>query len=251
MKKLLLLITVLLCFSLVSFSQSENSVSSNLMEVEVSPPSFTGISDYNLLVQNASSEPIREYIIKNAKYPEDAQKCMVEGVEVVQFCIDKYGDVSNIKIINGLCPAIDNEVIRVLKTTNGMWKPGYKNESPTAMTREISILYRLYNNGKYCSTSELFKQKATTCFNIGNKQLYKKRNAKKALKQYERGIRYLPYDKSLLMSRGLCRYELGDIEGAKSDWKRIRTLGGINMEEMAYEIKDMEGYEVLAQLATK
>jgi len=249
MKKLAL-VPILLCFAIVCLSQNKNSISSNLSEVEVSPPSFTGISNYNLLINNASSDPIREYIVKNASYPKHAKNCMVEGVEVVQFTVNETGNVSDIEIINSLCPTIDSEIIRVLKTTNGMWKPGYNNEAPTAMTKEISILYRLYDGGNYNSTSELFKQRATTCFTTGSKHLFQKRNAKKAIKQYDRGIRYLPYDKCLLMTRGLCRHELGDIEGAKSDWKRIRELGGIDMKKMAYDLKNMEGYEVLAQLAT-
>lgn len=250
MKKLLL-IPILLCFTLVCLSQNENPISSNLSEVKVSPPSFTGISDYNLLMQNAASDPIREYIVKNASYPKHAKKCMVEGIEVVQFTVDEIGSISDIEIINSLCPTIDSEIIRVLKTTNGMWKPGLNNNTPTAMTKEISIMYRLYDEGNYNSTSELFKHRATTCFTTGSKHLLQKRNAKKALKHYDHGIRYLPYDKCLLMTRGLCRYELGDIEGAKSDWERIRSLGGIDMAEMAYDIKNMKGYEVLTQLATK
>jgi hypothetical protein len=72
------------------------------------------------------------------------------------------------------------------------------------------------------------------------------------MKFYTWGINYLPYDKSLLLMRGMCRYELGDNEGAKEDWNRMTNLGGnIDMSEFTAQIAEMKGYEDLKGILKK
>ena len=95
------------------------------------------------------------------------------------------------------------------------------------------------------SINELFKEKATNYFNAGSIAFFEKKNAKKALKFYSWGANYLPYDNSLLLMRGLCRYELGDTEGTFEDWNRMAGSGGIDMGEYAGQIAGMKGYDEL------
>ncbi|MEN8118316.1 MAG: hypothetical protein ABFS16_15120, partial [Bacteroidota bacterium] len=71
---------------------------------------------------------------------------------------------------------------------------------------------------------------------------------KKALKHFNHGIRYCPNDKALLYIRGLCRYELGDENGARKDWNRIVDLGGIDFRKTASVLKEMKGYAEMAEI---
>ena len=48
-----------------------------------------------------------------------------------------------------------------------------------------------------------------------------KKNPKKALKYFNKAIRLLPKEESILAARSLCRYELGDEKGAIEDYNRI------------------------------
>ena len=64
-------------------------------------------------------------------------------------------------------------------------------------------------------------------------------------------MKYLPYDKSLLYVRGICKYELGDKEGALKDWNRIVALGGMDFSDIAYDSSKMKGYDEMAEILAK
>ena len=75
--------------------------------------------------------------------------------------------------------------------------------------------------------------------------LFKKKDAEKALKYYDKGIVLLPKDQNLLMARGMARYELGDIKGAYQDWSRIKNLGGLQSEDY---LSNFSGFKGIAEL---
>jgi hypothetical protein len=169
---------------------------------------------------------------------------------VVQFTVTPEGKVRDFKIINSVSRDIDAEMIRVLQTTDGMWKPGYNNNEPIAMTREVSMMF--YQEKPEKPVTEIFTELATASYAKGNNALFEKHNARKALRCFDDGMTYLPYDKSLLLMRGICRYEIGDREGAIEDWNRMSNLGcEINMSDYAEIIQGMKGYDELMAIIGK
>ena len=240
-----------LTLPLMVFAQTETKdLVVNLEEVEVTPPKFIGLENAAAILQANNAELVREFFIKNINYPESALDCYAEGTEIVQFVITHEGKVTNFKVVNSVCPEIDNEFIRVLKTTNGMWKPGYNNGVPIAMEKEVSLAFCV-DKSDFNSIKKHFVNKATAYFQSANKKFFVKRNPEKALKQYDRGIRYLPNDKAMLFNRGLCRYELGDEDGARRDWNRIVSLGGIDVGMIAYNPGKMKGYSEMTKIFAK
>jgi TonB family protein len=181
--------------------------------------------------------------MKQIQYPEISKDSHIEGTEVVQFVITTKGEVTDFKIINSLSPEIDEEVLRVLKTTNKMWRPGLNEGKPVAMGKEIAIIFKdnFFNENPVYVTH--FVDQAKKFFNVGNKQLYVKKNSKKALKFYNRAVCYLPKDKALLVTRGMCRFELGDEKGACQDWNRIKSLGGFESDAYLNNFCEMKGYK--------
>ena len=118
------------------------------------------------------------------------------------------------------------------------------------MTKEVSLVFCLSNMKK--PIDELFTNWATVSYKKGSKALFEKHNVHKALKCFDVGINYLPYDKSLLMLRGICRYELGNKEGAIEDWNRMSSLGSdIDMSDYAELLQSMKGYEDLMAFVKK
>ncbi|NQU53531.1 MAG: energy transducer TonB [Bacteroidetes bacterium] len=247
MKKYLIIL-VCLILSLMVFGQKETK---NLMvdieEVEVTPPKFTGIENVAATLETDNSSLVSKYLNKNLIYPERAPQFHWEGTEIVQFTVTQEGELTNFKVINGVCREIDKEVIRVLKTTDGMWKPGYNNGVPTAMEQEVSVRFGLgdYKDGAIINH---FVKEATNFFKKGSENLLVEHKPKKALKSYNKGVRYLPNDKALLLGRGMCHYELGDKESAKKDWNRIVTLGGINQLEIDNDLVGMKGYSEMTNI---
>lgn len=236
--KTILIFAISMLVTLFAFAQNQD-----VEEVKVTPPQFTGIHNVIQSQYESATALIRNYLKDNINYPGKAQLCKREGTEVVQFTVTAKGKVTDFKIINSVCSEIDNEIVWVLQNTNGMWLPGYNNGKPVDMTKEVSLAFCLDDFSRK-PVSEIFKEKATTYFISANTALFERKNLKKALRFYSASVNYMPYDKSCLLMRGLCRYERGDKEGAKQDWNRMASLGeSIDMSEYTAQIEGMKGFD--------
>jgi protein TonB len=66
---------------------------------------------------------LTNYLRKTVHYPEIALSNYIEGKVYVSFVVDTDGSVTDIRIIRGVDPSLDNEAIRVLGSMP-KWKPG-------------------------------------------------------------------------------------------------------------------------------
>lgn len=83
-----------------------------------------------------------QHVLDNMKYPASAIDAEKQGVVTVQFIIDKNGNVKNPEILKGVCPELDKEAIRVVKTING-WEPGTSDGKPVDCSFVLPITFRL------------------------------------------------------------------------------------------------------------
>jgi hypothetical protein len=231
MKTKLFLLFAGLLLSAVAFSQEK------IEEVRVSPPEFMGVKGAALLIEKPTvhTQSLSEYVVSQLVYPEGDAQAFREGKEVIQFTVQTDGTLSDFVVINSVSSEMDDEVIRALKTTDGMWKPGCNNREAVSMEKEIVVAFKL------AESSDLQAQ-ATHYFVKGNKQLLLKRNPQRAIRHFDRGIVLLPNEKCLLLARGLSLYEVGDKEGACRDWNRIKALGGFESDELLDNYCEMSGY---------
>jgi hypothetical protein len=244
--KTILIFVIAMLIATFTYGQKQN-----LQEVEVTVPQFTGIKNAATQETVSPNFLIKNYLKDNLIYPEHALICGIQGTEDALFTVTSEGNVADFKIINSICAEIDKEIIAVLKSTDGMWNPGYNNGKPVDMPKEVSLVFCMEDQSAK-SANEIFKEKATSYFSSGNKNLFVKHNANRALKHYSNGINYLPYDKALLLMRGMCRYELGDKEGALEDWNRMAILDDqVDMSEYFAQIEGMKGYDELMAIIRK
>lgn len=103
MQKILFLI-LFSCFALLSIAQDDV-----FLIVEGQPKLQEGMTGF------------MEYIKKNIKYPQSGVKSHVEGKVFLQFTVDKYGKLTNIKVLKGLHFDCDKEAVRVLKEYPNEW----------------------------------------------------------------------------------------------------------------------------------
>lgn len=217
-------------------------------EVKVTPPEFTGIAGTaanTLIVNNASL--INKYLKDNLTYPEDARECNFQGTEVVQFTVNRNGELTNFKVVNSICPLIDEEMIKILQTTDGLWKPGLNNGKSVEMEKEVSMIFFIAND-EHDSAIEIFRDYATRYFSRGSKLLLNKNKPRKALNNFNKAMIYMPYDQALLFARGIAKYNLDDKAGAEEDWERLNRLaenGYIdnNLELITENYQHMDGYQ--------
>jgi protein TonB len=79
---------------------------------------------------------------ENASYPEIAAENGVSGVVTVQFIINKQGYVDKVTVLRSVDPALDNEAIRVVKSSP-RWTPGDQRGKPASVMMTIPIRFIL------------------------------------------------------------------------------------------------------------
>ena len=97
--------------------------------VEVKPEYKGGVNELNAFFK------------MNLVFPESLKKAGIKGVVFVQFIVDKYGNVKEIEVIKGLHPDADREAVRLIKLTNGKWKPGTRNGNAAEMQMIIPVKF--------------------------------------------------------------------------------------------------------------
>jgi TonB family protein len=82
------------------------------------------------------------FISKNIKYPVAAQKAKIQGRVVIQFIVDKEGNIICPRVIRGADPLLDAEAIR-LTTIMPKWKPGMQRGQAVNVKYTVPIMFRL------------------------------------------------------------------------------------------------------------
>ncbi len=218
----------------------------NLSEIKVTPPVFTGVQNVLADADN-QDQLIDKYLTVNFQYPANSIKYCEQGTGVIQFVVKTDGTLVDFQVINSVCPGLDEAFIDVLKSTSGKWAPGYNNGVPVEMEKEVSMIFfadREWINNPIDYFMKVAQNKYTKASNL----FLKKGKAKRALKFYNESVKYLPYESSSLLLRGLCKYELGDKEGACSDWNRINRIGGYDAEPFIENMCGLKGYAYMTQI---
>lgn len=222
-----------LCLTVSVICSGQIRQGGNLPASVITAPEL--VVDYH----GAGSGYLSDYLVANIQYPQNSLLWNEEGVEVVKFVVTTEGQVSDISFINSISNDIDMEVRRVLATTNGIWRPYLEDGKPVARQKEVSIVFS--TDG--ANTSERFLRLAKNEFAAANRKFFIRKNNKSALYFYDRAVSYMPHDKSILLTRGMCKYQLGDKEGACRDWNRVRTLGGMEVDSYLNNFCELPGYD--------
>lgn len=77
-----------------------------------------------------------KFLSDNVKYPRKARNKGITGKVYIHFVVDKEGNVTDISLLRGVSPEIDEEALRVMRLMP-KWKPGYQNG------RAVSVMYNL------------------------------------------------------------------------------------------------------------
>lgn len=78
---------------------------------------------------------------KQITYPESAREAGIEGRVIVQFIVNKQGEVENPQIIRGIGGGADKEALRVVK--QAQFTPGMQNGQPVRVQYSLPITFRL------------------------------------------------------------------------------------------------------------
>jgi protein TonB len=67
----------------------------------------------------------QEWVSKRTNYPQAAYDNKIRGTVFLTFIVEKDGTVSNVTIVKGVHPLLDDEAVRVI-TESPKWTPGYQ-----------------------------------------------------------------------------------------------------------------------------
>ena len=87
----------------------------------------------------------QRYLNKTLRYPQEAIDNEVQGTVVIQFIVDKEGNVSEVEAISGP-EELRAEAVRVIKKS-GKWTPAVQNGRQVKSYKKQPIVFRLETEG--------------------------------------------------------------------------------------------------------
>ena len=99
-----------------------------------------------------------KFLGDNIKYPVEAQEKGLEGRVILNFVVEKDGALTDIQIVRGVDPLLDNEAARVIKSMPN-WEPGKQRGEVVRVRFTLPTVFRLLAKDK---ASENKDQQTTT-----------------------------------------------------------------------------------------
>ncbi|GAB3799492.1 hypothetical protein GCM10028819_22870 [Spirosoma humi] len=96
--------------------------------VVAQPPEFTG-----------GMQALGQFLSQNLHYPADAVRARAQGKVFISFVINADGAVENVRVLKGMGYGADEEALRVVKKTNGHWKPGVQRGQKVSTNYNLPI----------------------------------------------------------------------------------------------------------------
>ncbi len=88
-------------------------------------------------------QALGQFLSQNLRYPVDAQQAKVQGRVFISFVIDKDGEVDNVQVLKGIGFGADEEAVRVVKATSGLWKAGTQRGEKVRVKYNLPINFTL------------------------------------------------------------------------------------------------------------
>jgi len=138
MKKLLLILVLFIPF--LSFSQTASIVKDD--KLESSADSLFNYPFIEVVPEfRGGRQSWTQFIAGNMHYPLEAFRQNVSGKVILQFIIEKNGNLSNLKVLKGLGAGCDEEAIRVVRLSQP-WTPGQQNGKAVRVSYIMPLIFK-------------------------------------------------------------------------------------------------------------
>lgn len=85
---------------------------------------------------------LNAWIYNHVTYPETAKAKGIEGKVFIRFIIEKDGSVSDVKVIRGVSPELDNEAKEIISSLP-KWNPGRQKGNPVRVYYTVPVYFAL------------------------------------------------------------------------------------------------------------
>ncbi len=103
---------------------------------------FVKIEDKPLFNGGDPMVEFRKYIASKLKYPDEAAENGIEGRVTLVFIIDEHGRMTDVKVIQGVHPSLDEEAYRVISSSPS-WTPGKQRGRPVRVRYYFPVIFKL------------------------------------------------------------------------------------------------------------
>jgi TonB family protein len=87
-------------------------------------------------------DSLQRFLAVNIQYPKAARDAGWTGTVLVEFVVEKDGSIQQVKVIKSVCPALDEEAVRVVKSMP-KWIPGKNNGNTCRSFFKCPITFEL------------------------------------------------------------------------------------------------------------
>ena len=92
--------------------------------------------------QGGDANSFSKWVNENIVYPEMCRENNVSGKVMLQFTVDKYGKLGNIRILREIDPELAKEAVRVV-SMSPMWEPGRQSGRAVNVTYTFPVQFKL------------------------------------------------------------------------------------------------------------
>lgn len=83
-------------------------------------------------------EEFRKWITKRTNYPQAAYDKKIRGTVFLTFIVERDGSVSNVTVVKGVDPLLDNEAVKAI-SESPKWTPGLQRGEPVRVRYSIPL----------------------------------------------------------------------------------------------------------------
>lgn len=94
-----------------------------------------------IFANGKGEEAFQVWVMKHVTYPDEARKEKVAGTVIASLTVTEDGSISDIKILRGVSPSLDKEVIRVLKSSPKWEKPAMVKGKNVRVSYSIPVKF--------------------------------------------------------------------------------------------------------------
>lgn len=92
-------------------------------------------------------EECMRFLVRNLKYPVEAQKAGTQGRVILSFIVNKDGSISNVEVMRSVSKELDAEAVRVVQSMP-KWKPGKQRGQAVDVRFTMPVTFHLQGKDK-------------------------------------------------------------------------------------------------------
>lgn len=99
-----------------------------------------------LFANGKAEDEFTRWVFEHLKYPKEARTKGIEGKVIASFVIDPDGYITDVRIVRGADPLLDDEAIRVLESSPKWERPGMVNGKKVSVKYNFPLNFALGHN---------------------------------------------------------------------------------------------------------